>query len=481
MIRRAAVPAAFTFLLPILVTAGVSTSSAAPAAPQSTATLASSNLGTLAASTVSMVDWTTRPRYAPAHTTPMWGPSFNNPTQGRTANRRNIERVYRMIQSTKGYRGIKRPSQCPTNKAFYPNSIHIALYSFSDNRVADALIRAHRRCVSVQVLMNNHLSNRDVPAFGRLQAALGTNRFRRSFARRCNDGCRGWAGPLHTKMYLFSRTGRADRVVGFGSTNMTGKASDVQWNDLFVWKGRKVMYDQFMEIFRESVRDRRAPAPIERNYRNGSVTTMFWPQPGHTKATDRVMRALRQVRCGARPTGGTGFDGHTAVSINIHAMEGDRGLYIAQQSVRMRRAGCRVRVLYGLIAPRIHRTFKAGGVASRRTIFDRDDNGYTDMYTHMKYVGINGVVGTDRSVRVMYTGSENFSQKTVYGDEVWQRIPSPRAWRKYQQLFDMIWNSNYYSNPKYAFYQQSDNPIHARMNQYVDANTLKVTSEDLED
>ena len=208
---------------------------------------------------------------------------------------------------------------------------------------------------------------------------------------------------------------------------------------------------------------------------------MFWPQPGHTKATDRVLNALQQVRCGARPTGGTGFNGHTAVSINIHAMEGDRGLYIAQHIVKMRKAGCRVRVLYGLIAPRIHRTFKAGGVASRRTIFDRDDNGYTDMYTHMKYVGINGVVGRDRSARVMYTGSENFSQKTVYGDEVWQRIPSTKAWRKYQQLFDMIWNSNYYSNPKYAFYQQSDNPIHARMNQYVDPNALLVTSEDLEE
>jgi hypothetical protein len=470
-----------TVLLPLLVTAGFSSSSAAPAAPQPIAAQSSVALGALARADLGRIPWKDRPKFAPGHTTPQWGPSFNNPTQGSTAARRNIERVYRMIQSTKGYKGIKRPSLCPTKEENYPNTIRIALYSFSDPRIADALIRAHRRCVSVQVLMNDHLSNSDVPAFGRLQHALGYHRDRRSFARRCRDGCRGKAGPLHTKMYLFSKTGKADHVVTFGSSNMTGKAANVQWNDLFVWKSRVGLYNQFMTIFRESVRDRRAPAPVERNYRDGSLTTMFWPQPGHTKANDRALDALQQVRCGARPTGGTGFNGHTAVSINIHAMEGERGLYIAQHMVKMRKAGCRMRVLYGLIAPRIHRTLKNGGVPNRRTIFDRDDNGYTDMYTHMKYVGVNGVVGRDTSARVMYTGSENFSQKTVYGDEVWQRIPSSRAWRRYQELFDMIWRSNYYSNPKYAFYQQSDNPIHARMNQYVDPNTLLVTSEDLED
>ncbi len=479
MIRRAVVPAAMTFLLPVLVSAGVTSSSAAPAAPQPTSAAVSS--ATPARSTAAAVNWKTRRKVSPGNTTPAWGPSFNNPTQGTTANRRNIERVYRMIESSKGYKGVRKPSLCPTKPSLYPSTIRIALYSFSDNRVADALIRAHRRCVSVKVLMNDHLSNRDVPAFGRLQRNLGNNRARRSYARRCVEGCRGSHGPLHTKMFLFSKAGKAEQVVAFGSTNMTGKAANVQWNDLFVWKNRTGLYRQFMTIFRESAKDRRAPAPIARNYRNASLLTMFWPQGGHTKATDRVMRALKEVRCGTRPTGGTGYNGHTAVAINIHAMEGLRGLYIAEHIVKMRKAGCRIRVLYGLIAPRIHRTFKAGGVPSRRTIFDRDDNGFTDMYTHMKYVGVNGVVGKDTSARVMYTGSENFSQKTVGADEVWQRIPSTRAWRPYQKLFDMIWNSNYYSNPKYAFYQQSSTPIHARMNQWIDKDSLLVTAEDLEE
>ena len=482
MIRKAVAVPALSLLLPVLAAVALPTaaSGSAPAAVTTSATLSAATSAPVVRTAAGTNPWRDHPRTAPGHSTPAWGPSFNNPARGgRTAERRNLERIYRMVESTKGYK-VARPSRCPKREAYWPNSIRIALYSFSDGRVADALIRAHRRCVSVRVLMNDHLSNSDVPAFGRLQRALGTNPYNRSWARRCHQGCRGRVGPLHTKMYLFSRTGKAKLVTVFGSSNMTGKASDVQWNDLFVWKGRVGLYNQFMTIFKESAKDKLAPAPIARNYRNGSLLTMFWPQPGHTKATDRVMRALKEARCGTRPTNGTGFNGHTAVSINIHAMEGERGLYIAQQIVKMRKAGCRVRVLYGLIAPRIHRTFKNGGVASRRTIFDRDDNGYTDMYTHMKYVGINGVVGTDRSARVMYTGSENFSPKTVGADEVWQRIPSSRAWKKYQELFDMIWNSNFYSNPKYAFYQQSSTPIHARMQQF-NPDALLVTSEDLED
>ncbi|WP_167880545.1 phospholipase D-like domain-containing protein [Nocardioides guangzhouensis] len=471
--------ATFSLLVPVMAAVAAPTV-ASVAAPRTSSGVAPLSAPARTADLVPTAEWRNHPRTSPANTTPAWGPSFNNPARGgSTAARRNIERIYRMIQSTKGYR-VARPSRCPGHERNWPNRIRIALYSFSDNRVADALIRAHRRCVSVQVLMNDHLSNRDVPAFGRLQNALGHDRTRRSWARRCQRGCRGSVGPLHTKMYLFSRTGKANKVVVFGSSNMTGKAANVQWNDLFVWKGRVGLYDQFTTIFKESARDRRAPAPIERNYRNGVLKTMFWPQPGHTKATDRVLKALQEVRCGMRPTGGTGYAGHTAVAINIHAMEGDRGLYIAQYIVKMKKAGCRVRVLYGLIAPRIHRTFKNGGVPTRRTIFDRDDNGLTDMYTHMKYVGINGVVGGDRSARVMYTGSENFSQKTIGGDEVWQRIPMTKAWRPYQNLFDMIWNSNFYSNPKYAFYQQSSTPIHARMQQY-NPDALLITGEDLEE
>ena len=367
MIRRAAVPAAMTFLLPVLVTAGVSATSAsasAPAqAPPSSVAQASTAPQKAPRAALAAHNWDNHPGRSPGSSTPVWGPSFNNPTKTGAATRRNLDRVYRMIQSTKGY-SVARPSPYRGTPTNWPNTIRIALYSFSDGRVADALIRAHRRCISVRVLMNDHLSNSDVPAFGRLQRVLGHNRATRSWARRCHQGCRGSHGPLHTKMYLFSQTGRARDVTVFGSSNMTGKAAYVQWNDLFVWKDRPGLYDQFSEIFAESARDRaRAGAGANATTPTASSRRCSGRSRVTTGPTTGRCKALKEVRCGVRPTGGTGYGGRTAVTIKMHAMEGERGLYIAQHIVRMRKAGCRVRVLYGLIAPRIHRTFKTGGVS----------------------------------------------------------------------------------------------------------------------
>jgi hypothetical protein len=268
-------------------------------------------------------------------------------------------------------------------------------------------------------------------------------------------------------------------VFTVGSSNMTGKAATVQWNDLLVVHGRPRLWNQGMVIFTEMTRDRNPPRPMERNYIDGPFHTMWWPQPRHSYSTDRVMKALRFVRCGTRPTGGTGYAGHTAVALNMHAMEGERGLYIARYLAGMKRQGCRVRVLYGLMAPRIHRLLKNNRVPSRRTIFDRSGDDHADYYTHMKMLTVNGAYGRARNHRIVFTGSENFSQKAIGSDEVWMRVPSARWWRQYQNHFDMIWSSDYYSSKRYAWYSQSDTPVHARR-PVPPPGSILVTGEDLE-
>jgi hypothetical protein len=356
----------------------------------------------------------------------------------------------------------------------FPNEIKIALYSFSDYAAANALIAAHNRCVSVQVLMNDHLTNRMVPAFGKLQSRLGSRFGNRSWARRCNNGCRGKGGVLHSKFFMFTRAGWAVQAVGVGSTNITGKAMNVQWNDLVFFIRRGEMWRQYMTTFTEMARDRFV-WPLRLEFMDGYYKTMLWPQYGHNRSNDRVVREMNAIDCKTRPTGGTGYAGRTAVSINIHAMEGDRGLWIADKIVRLHRGGCYVRVLYGMIAPRIHRYMKANGVRSRRTIFDRNGNGYAEQYTHMKAMTISGVFLGNTAARVTYTGSENFSHKTVVSDEIWVRVPGGAVWSAYQNLFNKIWNSNYYSNPKYAIYVESNTPVHARQR-----GAIVVDNEDLE-
>src|SRR5690349_3724890 len=114
--------------------------------------------------------------------------------------------------------------------------IRIALFSFDRDYVASKLIAAHRRGVHVQVLLNDH---QVTPAQRMLHRALGTNRFKKSFAYECTHGCRSHGENLHTKFYLFSHTGGARRTVMTGSVNLTGNSAINQFNDLYVHNGSK--------------------------------------------------------------------------------------------------------------------------------------------------------------------------------------------------------------------------------------------------
>jgi hypothetical protein len=373
---------------------------------------------------------------------PSNGPSFNRPLSSQSKRRTNLTRVIRTVNGMPGYKQAY-PGLCPTAGAYYPGTIRISLYSLVDERVARALIKARHRCINVQVLMNDHLSRHTDSAWRHLEDALGTRTFRgghptRSFAHRCHRGCRG-GGVLHTKMYLFNSTLRPARlnrlhtVVMFGSTNMTSNAAKVQWNDLFVQRGNSGLFDTFGHMFNLLKRDNgyhRTPGTIT----NGVFQTTFWPQ-AHG-ALDPYMRALRQVHC-TGATGGTGIHGRTVVYINMHAWFGTRGLALARQVRKMYAHGCYVRVLYGFMSFRVFKILHShtgGRMSVRRTLFSHDGHtGY--VYTHFKNIDISGHVGGDTSAKVIYTGSNNFTNEGLNFDEVMVRIASGRAYNRYVRQF----------------------------------------------
>ena len=161
------------------------------------------------------------------------GAKFNNPMVEK--DRFVIERhILRAIRNTP--RGEK---------------IIISAYSLDRQVFADELIRAHKRGVKVQVLLNDHL----VPnAQVRIQRVLGHNTKKSSFLKRCRSGCRADENEynnLHSKFYLFSRTGRNRNVVMLGSQNMTLNAVRWQWNDLWTTVGKTTLYDQFEALFND--------------------------------------------------------------------------------------------------------------------------------------------------------------------------------------------------------------------------------------
>ena len=327
-------------------------------------------------------------------------------------------------------------------------------------RFADAARAANRRCVSVQVLMNNHLSAATDYSWKRLEQGLGTRVYsggtgRRSFAHRCSYGCRGY-GVLHTKMYLFDSTvpapqqarNRIKKTVMVGSSNITSNASKVQWNDLYTIRGNATVHRDYLQMFNR-MKSGRKSSHLYR-YSEGMYSSVFWPQGS---ATDPYRTWLGGVRC-TGASGGAGIGGRTVVYVNMHAWFGTRGLKLARQIRGFYNQGCYVRVLYGFMSFKVYKIL-SGGTGSRmsvrRTIFSR--NGRTaSLYTHLKNIDISGHVGNDPSTWLVSTGSNNFTNEGTHFDEVALRIRSRAAYNSYVRHFKYM--SRRKSSATYANYSE---------------------------
>jgi hypothetical protein len=381
--------------------------------------------------------------YAPDRYAPPAGASFNNPTGDNPAQRRNLTHVIRTINSMPGY-AVRSSAVCDPRNV--PSTIRISLYSLTDMPVARALRAASRRCISVQVLMNNHLGPKTTPAVNYLQYYLGTSvtdatGVRRSFAHRCHYGCRG-GGVLHSKFYLFdSRLVAPGRVpitktVMVGSSNMTANASKVQWNDLYTVRGDATLHGQFLSMFTRMQRDRDEYRTVR--FTDGIYQTTFTPLTRNS--ADPTLATLNSIHC-AGATGGTGYAGHTVVHINMHAWFGVRGYALAKRVRDMYDAGCYVKVLYSFMSWSVYKklTYGTGSRMSvRRTIFSRHGGIHATLYSHFKMIAASGVVGTNRAASVVWTGSNNFTNDGVKFDEVTMRIASRAAWAQYVNQFAFI-------------------------------------------
>ena len=171
------------------------------------------------------------------------------------------------------------------------DEIRISLFSFDRQRMADALIRAFRRGVAVQLLLNQHQNTR---VMKQMRRVFGANRTQRSFIYQCERGCRG-GSFLHSKFYLFSRSGQAKNVVMVGSNNFTTNAQVHQWNDLLIMNDRPKVYEAFGETFEQMKLDKRAN-PLYQVFPVGDDTVLHvFPFPNATAANDPIMKILRKV------------------------------------------------------------------------------------------------------------------------------------------------------------------------------------------
>ena len=317
--------------------------------------------------------------------------------------------------------------------------IKIALFSFDRRDMGEALIKAHRRGVHVQVLLNEHQVTRTMRT---MRGVFRADRRRKSFIYQCRDGCRG-GGFLHTKLYLFSKTGvTRSGTVMIGSANLTTNAEVHQWNDLMVLNNAKV-YDKANVVFEQMRRDRRAK-PV---YRVWDISSRYelqaLPHPHTTRRNDPIMNVLEKVHCRGA-TRGTGTNGRTKIRANQHRWSGNRGAYIARRMIALHGQGCDVRLMHGSADDTVRSVMrtrsKRGMVPLRANGFDENGDGEIDRYTHTKYLTISGNYGKDRSTSLVLTGSSNWAGIGVHGDDVLFLAKGRGRVADWNRNFNFIWD-----------------------------------------
>ncbi len=345
--------------------------------------------------------------------TPVTGATFNRPIGTRSEKRRILAHVNRTIDAV------------PPG-----GTIKIAVFSLGWKNTADALLRAADRGASVQLVVDDHkVFEQEV----RLRNALGTDTSASSFVKFCQHACRSTKGDMHDKFFLFSAAGSADFVTMVGSNNMTGFNAYDQWNDVYTIADDPAMYFAYAGMFDQL----KAATPMAKTYYQMDVSgyrSQFYPNVGVNATTDPAMQILNKVVCtGAAP--GTGVRGSTLLRIAQHAWFGPRGEYLAKKVAALRKQGCVVEVVPGIsVGSGVKRILTGAGVKLATVR-------HPGIRTHQKTLSVSGNFDGVRGNRVVFTGSENWTDRALICDDVVLRVPGAAAYAQYSENFTDMWRN----------------------------------------
>lgn len=370
---------------------------------------------------------------APDRFSPKPGVTFNSPLGGMEQRRKIFRKIIRSINSSG--RG---------------SEIQMLTWNFLTADGTDALLAAQRRGVRVRLLMDAS-NNREIPngPFRRLRAELreGSERAprgRKSWARMCQNSCRGSVGAAHAKFFMFSEVGKVKRVVMQGSANLTLASTNNQWNDIYTHTRNRNVWRFYNKVFQEAARDKKARRPYASKEFNGFRLIMF-PLAGHKH--DPVMQLLNKVKC----MGATNTASHrTRIRIAPDVIRQERGMKLARKVRQLWERGCDIRIGYTIVGLDVGRLLRAPGgrgpVPMKHLVQDFDGDGEFDNYFHLKAMSVVGYVGGDRSNHVVLNGSANWSGLARVSDENLGIYWDKRRTLQYQEHID-YWYTNFPKPP----------------------------------
>ncbi len=191
---------------------------------------------------------------------------------------------------------------------------------------------------------------------------------------------------MHSKFYLFSRTGASENVVMVSSSNLNRGGAVLGWNDMYTLKERPRSWEKYVEIHREMTDDKRAGVRKEEIV-DGPYTSRFFPIRRAGRRNDPTLEDLNKIGCRSAY-------GRTKVHVSMFYWKGSRGDYLASKLLSLARNGCQVSIVYG--APSVDIATRLRDAARRHQInlfdsrWDFNNDGYNEIRTHAKYVLVKG-------------------------------------------------------------------------------------------
>ncbi|PRH81005.1 hypothetical protein C6N75_01000 [Streptomyces solincola] len=368
------------------------------------------------------------------------------------------------------------------------STIRVSLYAFGSDWLAQQLAAAHRRNVSVQVLVDDHtvtaawMGGAGQKVRTTLQSAFaetppadrtyGTSWFRVCAAgRSCLAKAAG--GVNHNKFLLFTRTTGSgsptkgvmvDDVVVQSSGNLTTWDRAEGWNDAMTVTGNAALHTGYLRYFDLMAASQAEPdgslrtADLAVDVEAGPAKGYFFPRSSTDVAENILSMVQTPVKnpdgapadvCHGNTPGHGTADGRTVIRIaNGHISRPA----VAHKLWELADAGCYVDVVYGKLAdyeaPGTHRetaywltrTTAKGRISLHRLAND----GLTDpaapaavgTTSHTKYLLIEGSYKGVKDQKLVFTGSHTYTGMALTAnDEALLKYDSPQVHDAYLANF----------------------------------------------
>ncbi len=317
---------------------------------------------------------------------------------------------------------------------------HMA-WNITYTRYADALIRAHKRGVTVYVAQNGEKSSSEMD---RIRTTLGRYRWhvcRTTSAAGVVEGCLSTRvnSYMHAKALTFSQTGTRKHVVVDGTTNMTNHGYEN--NDMVVTAGDPVLYYAYRDWFADAFHLRKDDDYLTsthgtRSAPASSAKVYFSPQASSTggtsneASTDIMALTLKRLT----PTPGC--------SVKFMERYVDNRPHVIAELVRVKRGGCFVKVISDTITQKHIDTLVAASIPVRKT--ERATSyGFNTKIHHKNFVmegKIDGVEGR----RLVATGSQNATWSSHrFADESFMVLDHGPTVDVYEATFDRVDATSY--------------------------------------